>query len=61
MPCPICNGISLPGLPCVHCGGCGIAHCCEGDQAQPEQVRIAGVDPEFVLELRDGQLRDVGR
>ena len=22
--------------PCRDCGGSGIAHCCEGDQAQPE-------------------------
>ena len=22
-------------LPCPDCGGSGIAHCCEGDQAQP--------------------------
>lgn len=25
-------------VPCQTCGGCGVAHCCEGDQAQPVKL-----------------------
>ena len=39
---PLRDGVSLAewlaymNKPCRDCGGSGIAHCCEGDQAQPE-------------------------
>lgn len=51
MICPVCEGhgnlpvvtINSSGrpvvthrLPCPECGGCGIVHCCEGLQEQPE-------------------------
>ena len=29
-----------PSWPCPECGGSGIAHCCEGLQAQPEDERL---------------------
>lgn len=47
MICPTCHGehYILRGrdpvtgrparLPCPDCGGCGLAHCCEGERAQP--------------------------
>jgi hypothetical protein len=28
--------------PCPDCGGCGFAHCCEGDQEQPANGRSPG-------------------
>lgn len=37
MRCETCRGTGgPPWAPCPDCGGGGIAHCCEGDQAQPE-------------------------
>ena len=38
MRCEICNGtgmqrVSGVAVPCVECGGCGVAHCCDGLQA----------------------------
>ena len=52
MICPVCHGagkirqwLSLMGgalwrdVPCESCGGCGVAHCCDGLCAQPEPDR----------------------
>jgi hypothetical protein len=38
MRCEICNGTGMQrasgvAVPCVECGGCGVAHCCDGLQA----------------------------
>ena len=38
MRCEICNGTGMQRasgvtVPCVECGGCGVAHCCDGLQA----------------------------
>lgn len=46
MTCETCGGtgcvlpmtathLILSYYPCPDCGGCGITHCCEGDQAPP--------------------------
>jgi hypothetical protein len=30
------SGEQIGEIPCPTCGGCGLAHCCEGDQEQPD-------------------------
>jgi hypothetical protein len=43
MVCYLCHGQRLMVVQgrlqlCTECGGLGVLHCCEGDQAQPEPV-----------------------
>jgi RecJ-like exonuclease len=43
MICPICHGKGkLPGVTyvCPECGGCGISHCCSGDQWSECELNI---------------------
>jgi DnaJ-class molecular chaperone len=57
MICPACQGkgfilpafarkkdgapVGTASTPCPECNGSGVVHCCEGDQAQPEQPEKA--------------------
>lgn len=38
MICPVCHGQKTDGPPCPECGGCGFAHCCEGDRAVAKEI-----------------------
>lgn len=53
MICPECHGKgmhlsyehSTADCVCSMCGGHGVVHCCEGDQEQPAEERLAAPQP----------------
>ena len=73
MRCEICNGTGMQrasgvAVPCVECGGCGVAHCCDGLQAcgevdgderlmqKPASISLAALG-KANQEISDGLLR----
>lgn len=55
MICSACEGegwllteVSEEWIPCDHCGGCGLAYCCEGERAQPEDENAAQPGPQVL-------------
>lgn len=38
----ILDKVTLAPRPCPQCGGCGVAHCCDGDQPSIRDWEVEG-------------------